>query len=61
MGLFSRLFRDEFEEWVKNASKKELEDAYEVERQGVFKRTGKKTPKMERLNTEKSSEWKMQN
>lgn len=48
---------DEFENWVNNASKDELSDAYEFERQEWIKNgynngTGEKTPKMNRLNDE---------
>lgn len=33
MGLFSNLFKSEFEKWVEGASHEELSDAYEEERQ----------------------------
>jgi hypothetical protein len=54
MGLFSDLFKSEFEKWVESASHEELADAYEAERQEWIKsgETGQKTPKMYRLNEE---------
>ena len=33
MGFWSDLFKSSFEKWVENASKEELSDAYEAERQ----------------------------
>ena len=47
----------DFEEWVEEASKEELSDAYEEERQqwiknGYCRGTGEHTPKMKRLNRE---------
>lgn len=57
MGFWSDLFKSSFEKWVENASKEELFDAYEAERQkwireGYCNGTGEKTPKMKRLNEE---------
>lgn len=37
MGFFSNLFKSDFAKWVKNASHKELSDAYEIERQNWIK------------------------
>ena len=57
MGLFGNLFKSSFEKWVEGASREELSDAYEEERQQLIKDgfnggTGEKTPKMKRLNDE---------
>ena len=57
MGLFGNLFKSEFEKWVEGASCEELSEAYEEERQkwireGYNGGTGKKTAKMNRLNSE---------
>lgn len=57
MGFLENLFKDDFEKWVEKASLKELSDAYEKERQQWIKDgynggTGKKTPRMMRLDSE---------
>ncbi len=56
MGLLGNLFKDKFGEWMKSASDKELEDAYEARRQKWLKEeartTGEKTPEMKRLDAE---------
>ena len=48
----SSLFKDDFGEWIKTASDEELKTAYEERRLTDFKRTGVKTPEMERLDKE---------
>lgn len=67
MSFLSNMFKSEFEKWVEGASKEELSDAYEDERQkwireGYNKGTGEKTQKMKRLDKELSKrvdeEWK---
>ena len=56
MGLFEKLFKDSFGEWMKNASFEELEAAYEKRRQKWLKEeaktTGEKTYEMKRLDAE---------
>lgn len=49
--------KSKFDKWVESASHKELSDAYEEERQqwikdGFCDGTGRKTPKMNKLNDE---------
>lgn len=51
------IFKSEFDKWAESASHKELSDAYEEERQQWMKEgfcggTGRKTPKMNKLNDE---------
>ncbi|SFQ35807.1 hypothetical protein SAMN02910358_01739 [Lachnospiraceae bacterium XBB1006] len=56
MGWFENLFKSDFEKWVEKAPIKDLENAYEAERQkwikNGFNGNGERTPKMERLNEE---------
>ena len=56
MGFLSNLFKSEFDEWVEGASKEELSDAYEEERQEWIKNgyngTGEKNVKMNKLDSE---------
>jgi len=56
MGLFGKLFKDSFGEWMKNASFEELEAAYEERRKKWLKKeartTGEKTYEMKRLDAE---------
>lgn len=57
MGFLKNLFKDDFEKWIEKASLEELSDAYEKERQQWIKDgynggTGKKTPRMKRLDSE---------
>lgn len=56
MGFLSNLFKSEFDKWVEGASKEELSDAYEEERQEWIKNgyngTGEKNVKMNKLDSE---------
>lgn len=53
MGFFDGIFNFGFESWIQSASKEELCDAYESERQAWMKNgAGEKTAKMNRLNRE---------
>ncbi len=59
MGFLSNFLKSDFEKWVESASYEELAAAYEEERQRWIKDgynggTGRKTPKMNRLNEELS-------
>ena len=50
MGLFNFLSKPNSNSWIKSASKKELQDAYEIERQKWAKNgAGNKTPLMNKL------------
>ena len=46
------LFKDDFRERIKNASDEELRAAYEEKRLTDFKKTGVKSPEMQRLGEE---------
>ena len=57
MNWFSNLFKNSFDEWLETASKEELSEEYECERQIWIKNgyngvTGRRTDKMERINKE---------
>ena len=56
MNLLSNIFKSAFDKWLECASEEELSTAYEKHRQqwikDGFRKDGRKTPKMEKINKE---------